>query len=258
MVTLAELFEEDEEDGLPGGWPNIMLTLAEEELGDAGIVVFEGWQPSHIRGLWYRVNPARPQNKQLRNVHVAPKRHINAKRYQASWNENTKRHDRLTFNKKFGSRADVQEVAKVALGLPQTEILEHLTLSSGMARLLIEGTGIRVGEVAALISRESRRFLERHQAATPPLGGDYLIREELVRHGDEDFLIQALNTGNEVVTRIFRQRRPWGCDCSAELDVISDMRAQLGIDGVAWLIDAQKGHIAEWLEHGVPRGPLLG
>jgi hypothetical protein len=248
MVTLAELFDMDDDNDLPADLPDIFVILTEVELAAGGLVLFEGWQPSHIKGLWYRVNPARPQNKQLRNVHVAPQKHINAKRKQASWNENTKRHDRSTFNKKFGQRADVQDVARAALGLPATAVLEHVVIGAAATQILFENAELRGSKGATLVSAEARSFLDRLLATTPPLTSGLLIQEEMVECAGEDFVIQAVNTGSEVAARVFRKGHPWGYECTADFDVLFDMRVQLGINGVDWLMNAQRNHISEWLE----------
>ena len=108
------------------------MVLTEEELKAVAFSLEESrWTSSHIRGIYLRVDPARPEMKQRRHVHLSTKKHLRSPSQQASWNDNGTRHDRHNFNDKFGSRPDVKDVARVALGLPANTILEKLTTRAG-------------------------------------------------------------------------------------------------------------------------------
>jgi hypothetical protein len=126
-VKLYELFEADDDRDVPADFPWLLLEIPEAQLYQAELLLYEGdWQPSHISGIWYRVDPERPEMKQQRHVHVAAKKHIKISTKQASWNNDTTRHDRKTFNVKLGSQGSYQDVAKTALGLPPETVLEHV------------------------------------------------------------------------------------------------------------------------------------
>lgn len=124
-MTLAELFGSDESGGLPDDFPWIMLSIPEHILAERQLLLYEGdWRPSDVKGLWFRVDAARPEMKQQRHVHVADKKHIKTPGKQASWNQDMSRHDRHRFDATMGARGNYQSVAKTALGLPDNAILE--------------------------------------------------------------------------------------------------------------------------------------
>jgi Family of unknown function (DUF6367) len=137
-VKLHELFESDDDRDVPSDFPWLLIEIPEEQLHQAALVLNEGdWQPSHISGIWYRVDPARPEMKQQRHVHVAAKKHIKISTKQASWNSDTTRHDRKTFNAKLGSQGNYQDVAKTALGLPPQTVLEHIVESPAEQQMVL-------------------------------------------------------------------------------------------------------------------------
>lgn len=74
--------------------------------------------------------------KQDRHVHVAQKRHLRAPNKQASWTDQGRRHDRHSFNKKFGTREDMRDAARLALGLTAGTLLEFMV---GGRNQLVEG-----------------------------------------------------------------------------------------------------------------------
>ncbi|MDR3416894.1 MAG: DUF6367 family protein [Nevskia sp.] len=102
-------------------------------------IALEGgeWRPSKYKTLWYRVDGADPRYNGLRHVAVAKSEHRRAKNQQASWTTKGSRHDRKTFNEKFGSQAKVREVARKALGLAPDFALESEG-SSGASRWIAE------------------------------------------------------------------------------------------------------------------------
>ena len=132
-MTLEEIFETDCDGVGTGGayyeeLPHIYVSLPEADLAVFGIPLDEGWRPSKVKGLWYRINPERPQQGTRRNIHISQKKDIPVKDRQASWNVNGTRHDQKSFNIDFGSRKDVRAVAIQALGLdPNKIILENYT-----------------------------------------------------------------------------------------------------------------------------------
>lgn len=151
MVTLREFFESDD-DGIDAPVPEIIVEMAEEELLQLEIPLNESqWIPSAEKGLWLRVDPPRPEMKQRRHVHIAQKKHIRASGEQASWNDDRTRHDYGRFNTQFGARADVQAVARSALGLSPNAVLEHLT--SRAARLIVLLESENVPEANAVLLR---------------------------------------------------------------------------------------------------------
>lgn len=124
-VTLEELFESDEGGDIPDDFPWITLLIPEEVLAHHRLLLNEGdWRPSDVKDLWFRVDAERPDMKQQRHVHVADKKHIKTPNKQASWNQDLTRHDRHKFNAAMGARHSYQSVAKTALGLPDSAILE--------------------------------------------------------------------------------------------------------------------------------------
>nr|CAF05642.1 hypothetical protein [Archangium disciforme] len=137
-MTLYELFEADDDRDVPADFPWLLIEIPEEQLRHAALLLNEGeWRPSHISGIWYRVDPERPAQKQQRHVHVAAKKHIKIPTKQASWNRDTTRHDRKTFNAKLGSQGSYQDVAKTALGLPPEAVLEHVVENPAEQQMLL-------------------------------------------------------------------------------------------------------------------------
>ena len=138
-MTLDEIFKDDEAYPVPEKWPKIVVEITEAELRRAGHQLDESrWTPSCVRGLYQRIDPARPEMRQRRHVHIADKKHLGSAHQQASWNDDGSRHDRHSFNAKFGSRASVRDVARVALGLPDDMILEHLTKVASLLETILE------------------------------------------------------------------------------------------------------------------------
>lgn len=125
-MTLDELLGLEGGDDLGTLFPYLMLEIDDELLRAVGLPLDEGggWRDSRVHGLKYRVDSARPQMNQKRHVHVAAAKHTSAKLKQVSWDDEGGRHDRHSFNDKFGARGDYQKVARVALGLPPETILE--------------------------------------------------------------------------------------------------------------------------------------
>ena len=99
-------------------------------------VLNEGrWVESGKKDWMIRVDAADPAIPLRRHVHIARKKHTSSKTHQASWNDDQTRHDKGTFNKSIGSMSVVQDLARTALGLSSTAILEHVISAR---KLLVE------------------------------------------------------------------------------------------------------------------------
>jgi hypothetical protein len=96
------------------------------------------WKPSALRGWMIRVDPARPEMRQLRHVHVAQDKHVTVKTQQVAWNDNGTRHDRQTFNPKTGAMHAAKAVARKALALPDNFPLEQIDSTHHTKKLLLE------------------------------------------------------------------------------------------------------------------------
>ncbi len=97
------------------------------------------WQDAKIKGYSYRVDPTNPNIPQLRHVHVAHTKHITARNKQVSWNDDSSRHDRQSFDTNFQGIEKAKQIARTALGLPKDFKLEHVTSLAGKI-LLLEDT----------------------------------------------------------------------------------------------------------------------
>ncbi len=81
------------------------------------------WVDSNKKG--YKIRIDKPTNHtQKLHVHIAKDKHINAKTKQVSWNDDGTRHDKKSFNQKLGNSPTVQNIAKQALDLDDSIILE--------------------------------------------------------------------------------------------------------------------------------------
>ncbi len=118
-------------------FPTVLIEVPETMLSPDQLQILE-WRPSGVKDIWYRVNPARPENGNLRNVHVAHQKNIKGKAKQASWNELGRRHDKMTFDDKVGSKHSVKAVARKALGLPPETILEYVPGRAAGVIMLLE------------------------------------------------------------------------------------------------------------------------
>ncbi len=119
MKSFKEILEKN------NGIDYILIEIS-ENLIDANFLLIESqWQNSGIKNYMLRIDS--PTNHtQQRHVHIAKKKHINAKTQQVAWNQDTTRHDRKSFNSKLGSNKTVQNIAKNALNLSDDIILESL------------------------------------------------------------------------------------------------------------------------------------
>lgn len=103
----------------------IISGVPDEVVQSGGLMLTEGrWQASAVNNLFVRIDVADDRLNQKRHVHVANEKHVSAKNQQVAWNEDGTRHDKRSFNVKHGARANYQDAARAALGLPPTTILE--------------------------------------------------------------------------------------------------------------------------------------
>jgi hypothetical protein len=106
-------------------------------------LVNEGrWVQSGKKDWMVRVDAENSSIKQQRHVHTARAKHINSKTMQASWNQDTTRHDNKTFNSKIGSLKVVQSIAKQALNLSDDICLEELSRAANVLLQLNESLGV--------------------------------------------------------------------------------------------------------------------
>jgi hypothetical protein len=158
-MNSEELFEEGDLEGLPASLPLIELLLTDQELTYFGPIVEGQWMPSKVKGLWVRVDPARPEIHLPRHVHVAQAKHIKAKDMQASWDIYGRRHDGHRFSDKFGARNNVQNAARQALGLPATTKLESVGHSMLELRRLVEDALYDEQQPTRLCTESARQLL---------------------------------------------------------------------------------------------------
>jgi hypothetical protein len=95
------------------------------------------WKRSQNPDYFYRVDPARPEMRQLRHVHIAHKKHISSPTQQVSWNSDQTRHDQHTFADHFKGLEKAKEIARQALKLGDDAVLESVS-DQEKARLLVE------------------------------------------------------------------------------------------------------------------------
>lgn len=115
----------------------IIIVVEEDVLRDftSEALLNEGqWHPSGDSDYWQRVdNPH--FDFQLRHVHIAHKKHINAKGEQVSWNDDGTRHDKMSFNDNFTGLNKAKQIARQALNLDDSIILENEQQEDGQILL---------------------------------------------------------------------------------------------------------------------------
>src|SRR3989442_1073690 len=70
--------------------PELPPDVATFDCTDFGNHCARGYNPNDY---FYRVDPARPEMRQQRHVHIAHKKHLNSATQQVSWNSDQTRHD---------------------------------------------------------------------------------------------------------------------------------------------------------------------
>jgi hypothetical protein len=107
----------------------IVIELSDIVFKKCGLDILEEgiWGSSNKKGWSQRVDPAQPQMNIQRHVHVAKDKHINTKSQQVAWNQDRTRHDRKSFNANLSGIETAKQIARDALGLDQTSILEQMT-----------------------------------------------------------------------------------------------------------------------------------
>jgi hypothetical protein len=140
-MTLNELLELDESVDTLSDFPYLLIEIDSDLLASTGLKIDEAsrWTQSAVKGLVYRIDPERLELRQKRHVHVASQKHTSAKNKQVSWNDDGSRHDRHSFNDKLGRQVDYRNVARAALGLSASTILEAVQPSR--AATLMEEIG---------------------------------------------------------------------------------------------------------------------
>ena len=103
-----------------------VTVLLPSQLVPKQAILNEGkWVDSGEKDWMLRVDPENPAIHLQRHVHIARKKHTAAKSQQVSWNQDGTRHDRGSFNTKVGSTKTVQDIARSALGLDSSVVLEQ-------------------------------------------------------------------------------------------------------------------------------------
>ena len=111
-------------------------------LTEATSLLTEGnWVESSEAGYWMRKDAPKFDYQQL-HVHIAPKKHINAKSKQVSWNQDGTRHDKMTFNNNFKGLEKAKEIARNVLNLGSDVILEEVSADEG--KLLLSNIDLGV------------------------------------------------------------------------------------------------------------------
>lgn len=107
----------------------VVVLVPERHIGSDALLLEGQWMASGKKDWMIRVDPADPRIPLQRHVHIARAKHTTAKTQQVSWNQDLTRHDRGSFNDKVGGLKVVQDLARAALKLPDTAVLEHVELS---------------------------------------------------------------------------------------------------------------------------------
>jgi hypothetical protein len=111
----------------------ISTSILTECLG--GVIEESIWKDSCIGNLKYRVDPERPEMKQMRHVHLAHPKHIASTDKQVSWNIDGSRHDKGRFYNGFKGFKDAEAAARIALNLPENFLLEDVQKTENTSKL---------------------------------------------------------------------------------------------------------------------------
>jgi hypothetical protein len=117
---------------------HIIVTLSDEAFAAFGLHQLDEsrWMPSEHSGYSYRIDPARPEMRQQRHVHIARDKHVSAKNKQVAWNDDRTRHDKKTFNTAFKSMPTAKDIARKALGLPSNVVFESIAVGDRLPLLI--------------------------------------------------------------------------------------------------------------------------
>lgn len=111
-------------------------------LNEASDLLTEGiWVESPEAGYWMRKDVPKFDYQQL-HVHIAPKKHVNTKSKQVSWNQDGTRHDKMRFNNKFSGMEKAKEIARHVLKLGPDVVLEEVSPAEGKLLLSNSDLGI--------------------------------------------------------------------------------------------------------------------
>jgi len=122
-----------------GGVDYFLLIFDNENIPDELFVTEgTGWLASGKKDWMFRTDQENQALKQQFHVHVAKAKHINAKTQQVSWNRDGSRRDRYSFNERIGSLKIVQSIAKQALRVPDSFVLESIKSKEQHLKFLSE------------------------------------------------------------------------------------------------------------------------
>jgi hypothetical protein len=130
-----------------GNVDQVVVRIPFSDVPEKAILNEGRWVESGKKDWMIRVDAEDPSIPLQRHVHIAREKHMSAKNQQASWNQDRSRHDKGSFNADVGSLAVVQDLARAALGLDPTAILEHI-VSPG--NVLLESTGLSISRTVYL------------------------------------------------------------------------------------------------------------
>jgi len=140
MTSMKEFLDEVEFEGID----YIIVEL--DNKSKVLAIITEGgiWKNSGVKDFKVRLD--RPTDStQKTHVHIARNKYLKNKNQQVSWNDDTTRHDKKTFNVKMGDRVLVQKIAKKALGLEADAILESAFF--GEVEVICENKFVESNEV---------------------------------------------------------------------------------------------------------------
>ncbi len=115
----------------------IVVEVSDRDYKSIGQPLLEGiWKDASVKGYKVRVDaPHTPDGK--RHVHIAHAKHTKSKNKQVSWNDDTTRHDKKSFDDNFNGLERAKEIARKELGLGDNAVLEWLQ-PKGNNNLLLE------------------------------------------------------------------------------------------------------------------------
>lgn len=118
MQTFTEFLANDAESEID----YLVLVMSEKDLTKCSIILESDWKPAGYKDFMVRVDSAKPENSQQRHVHVSRKKHTSAKNKQVSWNQDSTRHDKKSFNEPLGKQNAVRNIAANILGVKATAL----------------------------------------------------------------------------------------------------------------------------------------
>jgi hypothetical protein len=121
--------------------PEIIVEVPESVLRRSGLDLTEGqWRADNQSGLMYRIEPARPEMRQRRHIHVSHPKHASAPGKQVSWNADGSRHDARSFDASFNGLQGARDLTKRLLKLGPDVKLEDVNAAEAIVDRLLEST----------------------------------------------------------------------------------------------------------------------